>query len=78
MRQYYAPTPGDSPRWRHLNAVKAAIEQAGQITRRELRVSVRGNHFPEDFDWALTYLENRGQITSNSPASGRTNLFTLG
>ena len=64
MRQYYAPTPGDSPRWRHLNAVKAAIEQAGQITRRELRVSVRGNHFPEDFDWALTYLENRGQITS--------------
>jgi len=22
MRQYYAPTPGDSPKWRHLNAVK--------------------------------------------------------
>jgi hypothetical protein len=64
MRQFYAPTPGDSPKWRHLNAVKAAIEQAGQITRRELQRAVNGDRFPEDFDWALAYLEKRGQITS--------------
>jgi hypothetical protein len=61
MRQYYAPTPGDSPKWRHLNAVKAAVEQAGQISVRDLRRSVRGDRFPEDFDWALAYLEKRGQ-----------------
>jgi hypothetical protein len=64
MRQYYAPTPGDSPKWRHLNAVKAAIEQAGQITVRDLRRKVNGDHFPEDFDWALAYLEKRGLIVS--------------
>lgn len=62
MRQYYAPTPGDSPRWRHLNAVKAAVEQAGQISVRDLRRGVHGERFPEDFDWALEYLERRGQI----------------
>jgi hypothetical protein len=62
MRQYYAPTTGDSPRWKHLNAVKAAIELAGQISVRDLRRRVRGERFPEDFDWALTYLEKRGQI----------------
>jgi hypothetical protein len=62
MRQHYAPTPGDSPKWRHLNAVKAAIEQAGQITLRDLRRKVCGDRFPEDFDWALAYLEKRGQI----------------
>ena len=64
MRQYYAPTVGDSPRWRHLNAVKAAIEVAGQITVRDVRVKVRGSRFPEDFDWALSYLEKRGQIVT--------------
>ena len=63
MRQYYAPTPGDSPKWRHLNAVKAAIEQAGQITLRELRRKVHGDAFPEDFDWAIAYLGKRGQAT---------------
>ena len=60
MRQYYAPTPGDSPSWRHLNAVKAAIEQAGQIRLRDLRRNVRGDSYPEDFDWAIKYLECRG------------------
>jgi hypothetical protein len=63
MRQYYAPTPGDSPKWRHLNAVKAAIEQAGQITVRDLRRKVHGGAYPEDFDWALSYMEKRRQIT---------------
>jgi hypothetical protein len=62
MRQHYAPTPGDSPRWKHLNMVRAAIEQAGQVTVRDLRRSVRGDRFPEDFDWAIKYLEARGQI----------------
>jgi hypothetical protein len=57
MRQFYAPTPGDSPRWKHLNAVKAAVELAGQISVRDLRRSVRGDRFPEDFEWALKYLE---------------------
>jgi hypothetical protein len=64
MRQRYAPTPGDSPKWKHLNAVKAAIEQAGRITLRDLRMEVRGDRFPEDFDWSLAYLEKRGQIVS--------------
>src|SRR5205814_239635 len=45
MRQYYAPTPGDSPKWRHLNGVRAAVEQAGQISIRDLRRSVRGDRF---------------------------------
>jgi hypothetical protein len=62
MRQFYAPTPGDSPRWKHLNAVKAAVELAGQISERDLRRAVRGDRFPEDFEWAVKYLENRGQI----------------
>lgn len=62
MRQHYAPTPGDSPRWKHLNMVRAAVEQAGQITVRDLRRVVRGDRFPEDFDWAIKYLETRGQI----------------
>ena len=74
MRQHYAPTPGDSPRWRHFNAVKAAIEQAGQITVRELRRKVRGDHFPEDFDMALAYLEKRGQITE---IAGKRNSRTI-
>ncbi len=64
MRQFYAPTPGDSPRWKHLNAVKAAVELAGQISLRDLRRGVRGDRFPEDFEWALKYLESRGQIVT--------------
>lgn len=48
MRQYYAPTPGDSPKWRHLNAVKAAVEQAGQISMRDLRRAVRGDVLHQD------------------------------
>lgn len=62
MRLYYAPTPGDSPRWRHLNVVKAAIEVAGQTAVRALRRTVHADRFPEDFDWALSYLEKRGTI----------------
>ena len=72
MRQYYAPTPGDSPRWKHLNAVKAAIELAGQIKVRDLRREVRGDRFPEDFDWALKYLESRGTIATRK--SGRSEM----
>jgi len=75
MRQYYAPTPGDSPKWRHLNAVRAAVEQAGQISIRDLRRSVRGDRFPEDFDWSVGYLEKRGLITR---LSGARNQIVLG
>ena len=75
MRQYYAPTPGDSPKWRHLNAVRAAIEQAGQISIRDLRRGVRGDRFPEDFDWSVGYLEKRGLITR---LSGARNQIVLG
>lgn len=71
MRQHYAPTPGDSPRWRHLNAVKAAIEQAGQITLRDLRRKVRADRFPEDFDFALKYLESRSQIVARESGKSR-------
>ena len=71
MRQYYAPTPGDSPRWRHLNLVKAAIEQAGQITLRDLRRKVRAERFPEEFDWALKYLEGRSQIVARQSGKSR-------
>jgi hypothetical protein len=71
MRQYYAPAAGDSPRWRHLNLVKDAIEQAGQVNLRDLRRKVRGDRFPEDFDWALKYLEGRGQIVVRESGKSR-------
>lgn len=72
MRQYYAPTPGDSPRWKHLNAVKAAVEQAGQISLRDLRRTVRADRFPEDFDWALTYLDKRGHVVTRKEGKSKT------
>ncbi|MFZ0915021.1 MAG: bifunctional DNA primase/polymerase [Candidatus Korobacteraceae bacterium] len=77
MRQYYAPTPGDSPKWRHLNAVKAAIEQAGQISLRDLRRTVRGDRFPEDFDWSLAYLEKRGRIVARKEGRAQIVCWTL-
>jgi len=77
MRQFYAPTPGDSPKWRHLNAVKAAVEQAGQISVRDLRRAVRGDRFPEDFDWALAYLEKRGRIVARKEGRAQIVCWTL-
>ena len=77
MRQYYAPTPGDNPKWRHLNAVKAAVEQAGQISIRGLRRTVRGDRFPEDFDWALVYLEKRGQVVTRKEGKSRNICWVL-
>jgi hypothetical protein len=77
MRQFYAPTSGDSPKWRHLNAVKAAIEQAGQISVRELRRATHSDRFPEDFDWALKYLESRGQIVTRKEGKSHTVCYVL-
>ena len=60
MRQYYAPTPGDSPKWRHLNAVRAAVELAGQISIRDLRRSVRGDRFPRTLTGPLVIWRSAG------------------
>jgi len=77
MRQYYAPTTGDNPKWRHLNAVKAAIEQAGQISIRELRRTVRGDRFPEDFDWSIDYLKKRGAVVVRKEGKSLTVCWVL-
>ena len=60
-----------------LNAVKAAIEQAGQISLRDLRRTVRGDRFPEDFDWSLAYLEKRGRIVARKEGRAQIVCWTL-
>jgi hypothetical protein len=62
MRQYYSAIPGDSPRALHLNSVTMSIEQAGQLSLRDLKGKVRGDRWPEDFDWAIDRLQKRGQV----------------
>jgi hypothetical protein len=62
MRQHYAAIPGESARTRHLNAVAMTIEQAGQITLRDLRHMVRGDRWPEDFEWAIEYWQKRRKV----------------
>lgn len=62
MRQYYSAIPGDSPRALHLNAVTMAVEQAGQVSLRDLKRQVRADRWPEDFEWAIDRLQKRGEI----------------
>jgi hypothetical protein len=62
MREFYAPAAGESARDKHISIVENAVKHAGQISLRELRTRTNANRFREDFDRAMTWLENNGKI----------------
>ena len=72
MRQHYAPTPGDSPRWKHLNMVRAAIEQAALTLPNFDLMSPRRR--PE----LLELLGRAVAVVSTSEFEGMPNIFLEG
>jgi putative DNA primase/helicase len=68
MRQFYAPSCGDDRDATAINTLRQAVQIAGRLSMRELKLKVHAARMGRRFNTALEYLTREGEIAV-SPGS---------